>query len=52
MLLLTKDIEYVNVPLDEAILCSIYLSPASMKTLTGSNKGGKGAVDMSAMKSW
>jgi hypothetical protein len=45
MLLLTKDIEYVNVPLDEAILCSIYLSPASMKTLTGSDKGGKGAVE-------
>ena len=45
MLLLTKDIEYVNIPLDEAIFCSVYLSPASIKSLTGSDKGGKGAVE-------
>ena len=45
MLLLTKDIEYVNIPLDEAIFCSVYLSPASIKSLTGFDKGGKGAVE-------
>lgn len=45
MLLLTKDIEYVNIPLDEPIFCSVYLSPASIKSLTGSDKGGKGAVE-------
>lgn len=45
MMLLTKDIEYVNIPLDEPIFCSVYLSPASIKTLTGSDKGGKGAVE-------
>ena len=46
MLLLTKDIEHVNAPLDEDIYCSVYLSPASIKRLTGSDKGGKGAVEI------
>lgn len=45
MLLLTKDIEHVNIPLEEDIYCSIYLSPASIKRLTGLDKGGKGAVE-------
>lgn len=45
MLLLTKEVEHVNVPLEEEIYCSIYLSPASIKRLTGSDKGGKGAVE-------
>ncbi|RYD46114.1 MAG: hypothetical protein EOP85_08070 [Verrucomicrobiaceae bacterium] len=45
MLLLTKEIEHVNVPLEEDVYCSVYLSPASIKRLTGSDKGGKGAVE-------
>ena len=45
LLLLSKDIDYVNVPLDEDIVCSVYLSPASMVSLTGSSKGGKRAVE-------
>jgi hypothetical protein len=45
MLLLTKDIEYVNIPLDEDVYCSIYLSPASVKRITGLDRGGKGAVE-------
>ncbi|MDP3852014.1 MAG: hypothetical protein Q8Q59_16040 [Luteolibacter sp.] len=45
MLLLTKDIEHVNVPLEEEVYCSVYLSPASLKRLTGSEKGGKSAVE-------
>jgi len=44
-LLLTKDIDHVNVPTDEKIICSVYLSPASIKRLTGSPKGGKRAVE-------
>ncbi len=45
-LLLTKDVQHVNVPLDQDnIFCSIYLSPASIKRLTGSDKGGKNAVE-------
>ena len=45
MLLLTKDVEHVNIPLDEDVYCSIYLSPASIKRLTGTDKGGKKAVE-------
>lgn len=45
MLLLTKDIEHVNAPLDEDIFCSVYLSPASIKRLLGTDKGGKNAVE-------
>ncbi len=45
-LLLTKEVEHVNVPLDDdQIFFSIYLSPASVKRLTGSDKGGKQAVE-------
>lgn len=44
-LLLTKDIDHVNAPLDEDVYCSVYLSPASIKRLTGSDKGGKNAVE-------
>jgi len=45
-LLLTKVVEHVNVPLDDdQIFFSIYLSPASVKRLTGSDKGGKQAVE-------
>lgn len=45
MLLLTKDVEHVNIPLQEEIYCSVYLSPASLKRLTGTDKAGKGAVE-------
>lgn len=45
MLLLTKTIEHVNVPLEEDIYCSVYLSPSSIKRLTGSDKGGKNSVE-------
>jgi hypothetical protein len=45
MLLLTKDVEHVNVPLNEDVYASIYISPAAMKALTGSDRGGKSAVE-------
>ena len=45
MLLLTKGVEHVNAPLEEDVFCSVYLSPASIKRLTGSDKGGKNAVE-------
>lgn len=44
-LLLTKTVEHVNVPLEQEVYCSSYLSPASIKRLTGSDKGGKNAVE-------
>ena len=45
MLLLTRDIEYVNVPLEEEVYCSVYLSPASLKRLTGIDRAGKRSVE-------
>ena len=45
ILLLTKDIEYVNVPLDQEIYCSVYLSPSSIKRLTGVERAGKRSVE-------
>jgi hypothetical protein len=45
MLLLTRDVEHVNIPLEEDVYVSVYLSPASLKRLTGSDRGGKTAVE-------
>jgi hypothetical protein len=45
-LLLTKDITHVNVPLDEEIFSSVYLSPASIKRLTGRDRAGKSVVNL------
>lgn len=44
-LLLTKEITHINVPLGEEIYSSVYLSPASIKRITGSDRGGKNAVE-------
>jgi len=41
---LVKEVEHVNIPLDEEIYCSIYLSPASLKRITGMDKAGKQAI--------
>jgi hypothetical protein len=43
--LLTKNVTHINVPLNEDISSSVYLSPASIMKLTGSPKGGKNAVE-------
>ncbi|MCF7733517.1 MAG: hypothetical protein K9N23_17645 [Akkermansiaceae bacterium] len=40
----TKEIEHVNIPLEDKIYCSVYLSPASIRRLTGSDRAGKGSV--------
>lgn len=45
MLLLTKEITHVNVPLEEDIYCSVYLSPGSIKRLTGADRAGKNCVE-------
>jgi len=45
LLLFTKDVEYVNVPLGEEMWFSVYLSPASIKRLTGSDRAAKSAVE-------
>lgn len=45
MLLLTKDVEHMNIPYDEDVYCSVYLSPVSVKRITGSDRPGKGSVE-------
>jgi hypothetical protein len=47
---LTKEIEYVNVPLSEDVYCSVYLSPASIKRLTGLDRSGRSAVKFIGME--
>lgn len=42
--LLTKDITHVNVPVDEEVFSSVYLSPNTLTRLTGSDKARKGSV--------
>lgn len=44
-LLLTKDVEHVNIPYDEDVYCSVYLSPVSVKRITGTDRPGKGSVE-------
>lgn len=43
--LLTKDVNHINIPVEEDVYCSVYLSPTTIKRLTGSDRAGKGAVD-------
>lgn len=43
-LLLTKEITHVNVPLDEEVFSSVYLSPASVRRITGTDRAGKSSV--------
>lgn len=43
-LLLTKDITHVNVPLNEEVYSSVYLSPASVRRISGSDRAGKSLV--------
>jgi hypothetical protein len=45
LLLLSKEVQHANVPLDQDIYSSVYLSPASLQRLTGSDRAGKGAVE-------
>lgn len=43
-LLLKKEVTYVNVPLEEDVFSSVYLSPASVRRLTGADRAGKSIV--------
>ena len=45
MLLITKDVEHVNIPLGEDVYCSVYLSPASVKRLTGFDRASKRMIE-------
>ena len=41
---LTKEVEHVNIPLNEEVYVSAYLSPASIMRLTGGDRASKQAV--------
>ncbi len=42
---LAKTINHINVPVDEEVFSSVYLSPSTLKRLTGSDRASKGAVE-------
>jgi hypothetical protein len=44
-LLLSKEVQHANVPLSQDVYSSVYLSPASLQRLTGSDRAGKNAVE-------
>ena len=41
---LSKTINHINVPIDEEIFSSVYMSPSALKRLTGKDKAGKSSV--------
>lgn len=45
IVLLNKDVNHINVPVDEEFYASVYLSPNTLKRLTGGSSGGKGDVE-------
>jgi hypothetical protein len=42
---LSKTINHINVPIEEEIFSSVYMSPSALKRLTGNDKASKGAVE-------
>ncbi len=50
VVLLTKDINHINVPVDEEVFTSVYLSPNTIKRLTGSDRAGKTSVEVVALE--
>lgn len=42
--LLEKEVNYVNIPVGEEVFASVYLSPSTIKRLTGGERAGKSAV--------
>jgi len=42
--LMEKEVTHVNIPLDEDFYLSCYLSPATIKRLTGSERAGKNSI--------
>lgn len=42
--LLEKDVTYINVPIDEDVFASVYLSPGAILRITGSDRAGRSNV--------
>ena len=43
--LLEKDVSYVNIPVDEEVYASVYLSPSSIRRITGGERAGKSNIE-------
>lgn len=48
--LLTKEVSYVNVPVNEEFFVSVYLSPASVKRITGADRASARTLKAVAMQ--
>ena len=49
-MLLTKDITHINVPVDDEFFTSVYLSPNTIKRITGSDRASKSKVKVVALE--
>lgn len=49
-ILLRKDITHINVPIDEEVYTAVFLSPNTLKRVTGSDNAGKSSVDRVAIE--
>jgi len=45
MILMEKEVNHVNIPVDEDIYVSVYLSPSAIMRLTGSDRVSKGDIE-------
>jgi hypothetical protein len=43
--LIQKDVQHVNIPEDEAVVASVYLSPNTLKRITGKDRAGKSDLE-------
>lgn len=50
VVLLTKDVPHINVPVDEEFFSSVYLSPNTIKRLTGKDRASKSEVEVVALE--
>lgn len=49
-IMLSKTINHLNVPVDEEVFTSVYMSPSALKRLTGKDKAGKSAVEAAGLE--
>jgi len=43
--MMTKTITHVNMPIDEEVIASVYLSPNTLRRITGNERAGKGDLE-------
>ncbi|GAA5481506.1 Amuc_1102 family pilus-like protein [Haloferula sargassicola] len=48
--LLTTDLNHINVPVGEEFYSSVYISPNTLKRLTGADRASKGAIEVVALE--